>query len=153
MKFGRSHRRVKALRRRRENVIDGPRPRSAALIVGNQHSCYQEVRQPEGRIMTTPFRPSAADLARIGNDVAPISDIQKKLVANHPRLTVPDRVAHQYQIAGSKVLLRIADTLPPNFAGIGLFTPGAQWTGIGRISTGLGCPHLETDPDFLGLMV
>ena len=31
--------------------------------------------------------------------------------------------------------------------------PGAQWTGIGRISTGLGCPHLETDPDFLGLMV
>jgi hypothetical protein len=25
--------------------------------------------------------------------------------------------------------------------------------GIGRISTGLGCPHAETDPDFLGLMV
>jgi hypothetical protein len=103
--------------------------------------------------MTTPFRPSAADLARIGNDVAPIAAIQQKLVVNHPRLTVPDRVAHQYQVAGSKALLRVADNLPANFAGVGLFEPGAQWTGIGRISTGLGCPHLETDPDFLGLMV
>ena len=103
--------------------------------------------------MTTPFRPSAADLARIGNDVAPIAAIQQKLVANHPRLTVPDRVAHQYQVAGGKVLLRVAEKLPPNFSGVGLFAPGAQWAGIGRISTGLGCPHLETDPDFLGLMV
>ncbi len=41
--------------------------------------------------MTTPFRPSAADLARIGHDVAPIAAIQQKLVANHPHLTVPDR--------------------------------------------------------------
>ena len=103
--------------------------------------------------MTTPFRPSAADLARIGADVAPISAIQNKLVDNHPRLKVPDRVAHQYQIAGGKALLRIEPALPANFVGVGLFEPGAQYTGIGRISTGLGCPHLETDPDFLGLMV
>jgi hypothetical protein len=103
--------------------------------------------------MTTPFRPSATDLARIGADVAPISGIQKKLVTNAPRLKVPDRVAHQYQVAGGKVLLRIEQTLPANFAGVGLFEPGAQYTGIGRMSTGLGCPHLETDPDFLGLMV
>ena len=71
----------------------------------------------------------------------------------HPRLKVPDRVAHQYQVAGGKVLLRIEQTLPENFVGVGLFEPGAQYIGIGRISTGLGCPHLETDPDFLGLMV
>src|SRR3954447_5869048 len=103
--------------------------------------------------MTTPFRPSATELARIGADVAPISDIQKKLVTNAPRLKVPDRVAHQYQVAGGKVLLRIEQTLPANFVGVGLFEPGAQYTGIGRMSTGLGCPHLETDPDFLGLMV
>jgi hypothetical protein len=103
--------------------------------------------------MTTPFRPSATDLARIGADVAPISGIQKKLVTNAPRLKVPDRVAHQYQVAGGKVLLRIEQTLPANFVGVGLFEPGAQYTGIGRMSTGLGCPHLETDPDFLGLMV
>ena len=103
--------------------------------------------------MATPFRPSAADLARIGDDVAPISAIQQKLLANHPRLTMRDRVAHQYQIAGGKVLLRIAQNLPAHFVGVGLFVPGAQYTGIGRISTGLGCPHLETDPDFLGLMV
>jgi hypothetical protein len=103
--------------------------------------------------MTTPFRPSASDLARIGADVAPISAIQKKLLANAPRLKVPDRVAHQYQLAGGKVLLRIEQTLPANFVGVGLFEPGAHYTGIGRMSTGLGCPHLETDPDFLGLMV
>lgn len=103
--------------------------------------------------MPTPFRPSAADLARIGGDVAPIAAIQDKLVANHPQLTVRDRVAHQYQIAGGKVLLRIEQQLPANFVGVGLFEPGAQHLGIGRISTGLGCPHLETDPDFLGLMV
>ena len=103
--------------------------------------------------MTTPFRPGAADLARIGGDVAPISTIQDKLVANHPRLMVRDRVAHQYQVAGGKALLRIEQSLPANFVGIGLFEPGAQYTGIGRISTGLGCPHLETDLDFLGLMV
>jgi hypothetical protein len=103
--------------------------------------------------MTTPFRPSATDLARIGADVAPIPAIQKKLVANDPRLKVPDRVAHQYQVAGGKALLRLEPTLPANFVGVGLFEPGAHYTGIGRISTGLGCPHLETDPDFLGLMV
>jgi hypothetical protein len=103
--------------------------------------------------MTTPFRPSATDLARIGADVAPISAIQKKLVANDSRLKVPDRVAHQYQVAGGRVLLRIEQTLPANFVGVGLFELGAQYTGLGRISTGLGCPHLETDPDFLGLMV
>ena len=103
--------------------------------------------------MPTPFRPTAADLALIGGDVAPISDIQKKLVANHPHLTMRDRVAHQYQIAGGKVFLRIEPQLPQNFVGVGLFEPGAQHIGIGRISTGLGCPHLETDLDFLGLMV
>lgn len=103
--------------------------------------------------MPTPFRPDAADLARIGGDVAPIAAIQHKLVANHPRLAMPDRVAHQYQVAGGKVFLRIEAQLPANFIGVGLFEPGAHYTGIGRISTGLGCPHLETDPDFLGLMV
>jgi len=61
--------------------------------------------------MTTPFRPSAADLARIGADVAPISNIQNKLVDNHPRLKVPDRVAHQYQIAGGKALEQLLDQM------------------------------------------
>ena len=83
--------------------------------------------------MATPFRPSPADLDRIGRDVAPISAIQDKLVQNHPQLTVRDRVAHQYQVAGGKVLLRVAARLPANLAGIGLFEPNAQYTGIGRI--------------------
>jgi hypothetical protein len=103
--------------------------------------------------MTTPFRPNQADLDRIGLDVVPVSAIQDKLVQNHPKLTMRDRVAHQYQVAGGKVLLRIAERLPVNLAGVGLFEPNTQHTGIGRISTGAGCPHLETDADFLGLMV
>jgi hypothetical protein len=103
--------------------------------------------------MPTPFRPTAADVARLSGDVAPIAAIQHKLVANHPHLAVRDRVAHQYQIAGGKVLLRIEQQLPANFLGVGLFEPGAHYSGVGRISTGLGCPHLETDLDFLGLMV
>jgi hypothetical protein len=99
----------------------------------------------------TPFRPSPADLERISADVAAISDFQAELVNNAPDLKVRDRVAHQYQVAGGKVALKIAAQLPGNLDGVGLFRPDAEYTGIARISTGLGCPHLETDPDFLGI--
>lgn len=79
--------------------------------------------------------------------------IQKKLIANHPDLQLEDRVAHQYQVGGGKVVLEVASELPENLTGVGLFEPSARHIGIGRISTGQGCPHLETDPDFLGLML
>ncbi len=101
----------------------------------------------------TPFRPNQQDLERIDRDVGEMPAIQQKLVTRHPDLKVGDRVAHQYQIAGSKVSLQIESQLPENLAGVGLFEPGAVHIGIGRVSTGLGCPHLETDPDFLGLML
>jgi hypothetical protein len=55
-----------------------------------------------------------------------IPEIQQTLIKNQHQLKSPDRAAHQQQIAH---------------------------VGIGRVSTGLGCPHLETDPDFLGLML
>jgi len=100
-----------------------------------------------------PFRPSAADLESIGKDVAEIPDIQRKLLANSADLKFLDRVAHQYQIAGSRVVLQIANDVPEPLYGVGLFQPGAQYTGVGRISTGLGTPHVETNPDFLGIMV
>lgn len=100
-----------------------------------------------------PFRPGEADLARIEREVAAIPDIQERLRDQHPELTTADRVAHQYQIAGGRVELAIHETVPPPLEGVGLFLPGAKHIGIGRVSTGLGCPHLETDPDFLGLML
>ena len=100
-----------------------------------------------------PFRPSAADLEAIGKDVAEIPDIQRKLLANDADLKFLDRVAHQYQIAGSPVVFQIANDLPEPLCGVGLFQPGAQHRGVGRISTGLGTPHVETNPDFLGIMV
>jgi hypothetical protein len=50
------------------------------------------------------------------------------------------------------VVFRVAAALPPQFQGVGLFQPRAEHIGIGRISTGLGTPHLETNPDFLGAM-
>ena len=100
-----------------------------------------------------PFRPDAEDLTAIAEDVAEMGAIQKRLLDNHSGLRVPDRVAHQYQIAGGKVLFRVDTELPSSLEGVGLFQPGADYTGIGRISTGLGTPHLETNPDFLGAML
>ncbi len=100
-----------------------------------------------------PFRPTDADLRRIAGDVAAIPEIQKALRENHPDIHTRDRVAHQYQIAGGRVDLTVAEKLPPDLEGVGLFEPGSRHIGVGRVSTGLGCPHLETDPDFLGLML
>lgn len=83
-----------------------------------------------------------------------IPDVQRELVRNHPQLTMPDRGAHQQQLAGSKVLLTIADSLPAELDGLGIFQRSSPARiGLGRMSTGLGCPHAETNADFLGLMV
>lgn len=100
-----------------------------------------------------PFRPTSQDLETIAADVSEIRDLQQKLVDRDEDLHRADRVAHQYQIAGGKVILRIAGELPEELRGIGLFEPGTEHAGIGRISTGLGGPHAETNPDFLGLML
>lgn len=99
----------------------------------------------------TPFRPSQAELDKIKADVGTMPAIQAELVNNAPGLKVRDRVAHQYQIAGGKIALKVAAQLPPPLDGVGLFRANAEYIGIGRMSTGLGCPHLETDPDFLGI--
>jgi hypothetical protein len=73
-----------------------------------------------------PFRPNAADLERIAKDVAEIPDIQRKFLANNADLKFPDRVTHQFQIAGSRVLFQVAnDPLEP-LLHVGLFEPGAQ---------------------------
>src|ERR1700736_2195138 len=99
-----------------------------------------------------PFRPSVQDVDRVSRDVAPILDIQAALRANDAaHLKTNDRVAHQYQIAGGRVVLRVAPDPPENVRGVGLFVPGSEHTGVGRISTGQGCPHSEALPDFLGL--
>ncbi len=94
-----------------------------------------------------------------------IAEIQKTLVKNDEQLKMADRAAHQQQIAGGRVLLKVAERVPKELEGLGLFqtfagqdlsghrTPGWDYVGVGRISTGLGCPHRETDPDFLGLML
>jgi hypothetical protein len=99
-----------------------------------------------------PFRPGANELESIGKDVVEVKKIQQTILAKSKQVHFLDRVAHQYQIAGSKVLLKIAEALPVPLQAVGLFHPGAEHIGIGRISTGLGTPHIETNPDFLGLM-
>lgn len=82
-----------------------------------------------------------------------VADVQRTFVAHHPHLPSPDRGAHQQQIAGGRVSLTVDDRLPRELDGLGIFQRGSgPHIGIGRISTGLGCPHAETDPDFLGLM-
>ncbi|HZS98945.1 MAG TPA: hypothetical protein VFA40_19325, partial [Terriglobales bacterium] len=82
------------------------------------------------------------EIDRIAAEVAAIPEIQQRCLANSSKnMKVADRVAHQYQIAGGKVSLRICAELPENLDGVGLFKSGAEYAGIGRISTGLGCPH------------
>ena len=100
-----------------------------------------------------PFRPDAKDLQAIAADVAEIGDIQRTLLAHGPGLHCLDRAAHQYQIAGGKVMFEVAPQLPDEVRDVGLFQPGASHVGVGRVSTGLGTPHSEANPDFLGLML
>ena len=105
-----------------------------------------------GKSDWTPFRPTEEQRKAVSAEVADIAAIQQTLLKQHAQLCCPDRVAHQYQIAGGRVQLHIDTALPDELAGVGLFTPGAVHTGIARFSTGLGTPHIETNPDFLGLM-
>jgi hypothetical protein len=81
--------------------------------------------------------------------------VQQTIVQHDKDLHRPDRGAHQRQIAASKVLLTIAQQVPEALDGLGVFDTENtnQYLGIGRISTGLGFPHPETDPDFLGIML
>jgi hypothetical protein len=102
------------------------------------------------------FDPTPEQTRELEAIAAAIPDVQRTFVDNHPQLAGPDRGAHQQQIAASKVLLTIADRLPAELEDLGIFERTrnqAPLVGIGRISTGLGCPHAETDADFLGLMV
>ncbi len=104
--------------------------------------------------MATFFDPAPEERRALEQIANQIPDVQQKLVRNHPQLTTADRAAHQMQLAGSKVVLTVADTLPAELDGLGIFQRSSQpRIGIGRMSTGLGCPHAETNADFLGLMV
>lgn len=98
-----------------------------------------------------PFRPNQGELDAIADDVAGIPEIQQKAVAKNRPLHFPDRVARQDQIAGGKVLFKVSAHLLKGLEGVGLFHPGKEHCGIGRISTGLSTPHIES-PDFLDLM-
>ena len=71
----------------------------------------------------TPFRPTAADLERIGHDVAPISDLQARLVDAHPDLSLRDRVAHQCQLAGGRVRFEVATEVTPRSPASDCFSP------------------------------
>jgi hypothetical protein len=104
--------------------------------------------------MTTFFSPGPDQRRALEAIAAGIPGVQETLVRNHAGLAMADRGAHQQQLAASKVHLTVAPTLPPALDGLGVFQrSAAPLVGIGRMSTGLGCPHAETDADFLGLMV
>jgi hypothetical protein len=99
------------------------------------------------------FDPTATAMESLSRKVEELPAIQARLVERHPQLQHADRVAHHQQIAAGPVELTIVAAPPEDVRGIGLFDPAAVHKGIGRISNGLGCPHLETDPDFLGIML
>ena len=101
------------------------------------------------------FNPTPEERKALEDIARRVPGVQNRLVGNHAQLTRPDRGAHQQQLAASTVRFKAAEQLPKELDGLGIFQHGAagRRLGIGRISTGLGCPHAETDPDFLGLMV
>ncbi len=100
------------------------------------------------------FDPTPEERRALEQIAAEVPAVQQTFVERHPGMTAADRGAHQQQLAASKVLLTIGERLPAELEGLGVFDGGTSpQVGIGRISTGLGCPHAETDPDFLGLMV
>lgn len=107
--------------------------------------------------MPTFFDPTPEQRHTLEQLAGEMPAVQQSLVRNHAQLTMADRGAHQQQLAASKVTLTVARDLPAALDGLGVFQHAAGSStvhqGIGRISTGLGCPHAETDPDFLGLMV
>jgi hypothetical protein len=105
--------------------------------------------------MSQRYSPSPEERRALEQLAEEVAGVQQTLVANHPQLAQPDRGAHQPQLGAGKVLLHVNDALPPELEGLGIFEPTGDTPrlGIGRISNGLGCPHAETDADFLGLMV
>jgi len=58
---------------------------------------------PQDNQTWCPFRPTANNLDSIAQDVAEIGAIQQKAMEKNKHVNLPDRVAHQYQIAGGKV--------------------------------------------------
>jgi hypothetical protein len=106
--------------------------------------------------MSSFFDPTADERQALEQIAAGVPEVQQAFVTRHPQMTMADRGAHQMQLAASAVVLTVAAKVPAELDGLGVFAPdqrAAPQTGIGRMSTGLGCPHAETDPDFLGLMV
>ena len=103
------------------------------------------------------FEPTPDERRALEELAGEIPEIQQTLIRNSDQLTAPDRGAHQQQLAGGRVVLQVERVLPPELHGLGVFAPASApaggFTGIGRISTGLGCPHAKTAPDFLGLML
>src|SRR6185369_8272303 len=91
--------------------------------------------------MSQRYSPSPEQRRALERLAEQVAGVQQTLVTNHPQLAQPDRGAHQPQLGAGKVLLHVNESLPPELAG------------LGSISNGLGCPHAETDADFLGLMV
>ncbi|MGE0592097.1 MAG: hypothetical protein AB7G23_12400 [Vicinamibacterales bacterium] len=105
--------------------------------------------------MSQRYAPTPDERRALEHLAEAVVGVQQTLVDNHPRLTQPDRGAHQPQLGAGTVHLGVDDNLPPELDGLGIFTPtgATPRIGIGRMSNGLGCPHAETDADFLGLMV
>ena len=103
------------------------------------------------------FEPKREEIEALDRLTDDIPEIHQVLVRNHDQLKIPDRAAHQQQILGGRVALSVEKDLPPELRDLGLFqSSGAApriYMGIGRVSTGMGCPHLEIDLDFLEIML
>ena len=71
--------------------------------------------------MATFFDPTPEQKRDLEKIAAGIPGVQQTLTSNHPQLSMPDRGAHQQQLAGSKVLLTVAGQLPAALDGLSIF--------------------------------
>jgi hypothetical protein len=77
---------------------------------------------PDNDARWCPFRPGVGELETIRKDVAEVRTIQQTIVDKNEQVHCLDRVAHQYQVAGSKALLKVAEVLPTPLQNVGLFS-------------------------------
>ena len=105
---------------------------------------------PDSCAKWCPFRPGKEELEKIREDVAEVRKIQQTILAKHKQIHIPDRVAHQYQIAGSKVLLRISEALPTPLQNVGLFPQARSVSASAAFQRGLERRISRRIPTFSG---
>ena len=98
-----------------------------------------------------PFRPGVDELETIRKDVAEVRNIQQTILDKNKQVHFLDRVAHQYQVAGSKVLLKVAECFPRRWKTSACFTQAQSMPASAAFQRGSERRISRRIPTFSGL--